>query len=96
MPTVRQKEYWKESTGGLPFFVTEVPDTATTPVKCPACGTAFEVPWRDSGTGFADQGFSKKCTNSTCGFQVTNETLGVRRFLDDLRAAKNTEDRYMS
>ena len=65
-PSQERVSTWESGTG-LPFtasFVTATEDTAT--VLCPACPGYIEttVPWiTDSGTGFAQKGFTATCTS---------------------------------
>ncbi|KAG8926325.1 hypothetical protein FRC01_009005, partial [Tulasnella sp. 417] len=55
----------------------------TVHVYCPSCSQSNTVPWITfKGDGFAQRGFG--CICNDCRFMFTRETLGVRKFYEDM------------
>ncbi|KAG8899160.1 hypothetical protein FRC00_001839 [Tulasnella sp. 408] len=55
----------------------------TVPVYCPNYSHSNPIPWiAYKGDGFAQRGFACICSN--CEFTFTRETLGVRKFYEDM------------
>ncbi|KAG9034855.1 hypothetical protein FS837_002108, partial [Tulasnella sp. UAMH 9824] len=65
----------------------------TVPVYCPACSQSNAIPWITyKGDGFAQRGFGSICNN--CRFIFSRETLGVRKFYEDMEKCIVNPDRF--
>ncbi|KAG8850375.1 hypothetical protein FRB96_000439 [Tulasnella sp. 330] len=67
------------------------PPTRTTPedaitIHCPSCSKGISTPWLShGGNGYAQRGFSAICNiDGGCHMQFDLETLGVRKFYEDM------------
>ncbi|KAG8927127.1 hypothetical protein FRC01_007980 [Tulasnella sp. 417] len=65
----------------------------TVPVYCPSCSESNVIPWITyKGDGFAQRDFGCSCNN--CRFMFTRETLGVRKFYEDMEKCAANPDRF--
>ncbi|KAG8926326.1 hypothetical protein FRC01_009006 [Tulasnella sp. 417] len=65
----------------------------TVHVYCPSCSESNAIPWITyKGDGFAQRGFGCSCNN--CQFMFTRETLGVRKFYEDMEKCAANPDRF--
>ena len=75
-----------ESLAGMPFnHPVETPLSETVSIACPRCldPPRVSVPWwKSDGTGFAQGGFKVAC--AVCKKSFTKETMGVKRFCNEL------------
>jgi hypothetical protein len=75
-----------ESLAAIPFnHAIEISLPETVSILCPRCQDPSTVNtpwWRSDGTGFAQAGFKEACGH--CNKSFTKETIGVRRFCEEL------------
>ncbi|KAG8922086.1 hypothetical protein FRC01_014503, partial [Tulasnella sp. 417] len=65
----------------------------TVAVFCPSCSQANSIPWITyKGDGYAQRGFACACAH--CQFEFTRETLGVRKFFEDMENCMRDSDKY--
>ncbi|KIO16618.1 hypothetical protein M407DRAFT_85818 [Tulasnella calospora MUT 4182] len=65
----------------------------TVPVYCPNCSQPNMIPWITyKGDGFAQRGFGCICNN--CRVRFSRETLGVRKFYEDMEKCIANPDRF--
>ncbi|KAG9039007.1 hypothetical protein FS837_001144 [Tulasnella sp. UAMH 9824] len=65
----------------------------TVPVYCPNCSHSNPIPWITyKGDGFAQRDFACICNN--CEFTFTRETLGVRKFYEDMEKCITKPDQF--
>ncbi|KAG9034217.1 hypothetical protein FRB95_013498 [Tulasnella sp. JGI-2019a] len=80
-----------------PPIRTRLEDTVT--IYCPSCSRSLTVPWlSQTGYGYAQRGFSATCDiEGGCGMQFDRETLGVRRFYEDMsRCMANPDSNFLA
>ncbi|KAG8971606.1 hypothetical protein FRC05_010952 [Tulasnella sp. 425] len=64
----------------------------TVTVFCPSCSQPILIPWITyKGDGYAQRGFT--CACSHCQFEFNRETLGVRKFFEDMEYCMHDPDR---
>ncbi|KAG9016323.1 hypothetical protein FRB90_003287 [Tulasnella sp. 427] len=65
----------------------------TVPIYCPNCSQPNTIPWITyRGDGFAQRGFM--CVCNSCRFTFNRETLGVRKFYEDMEKCIVNPDRF--
>ncbi|KAG8933520.1 hypothetical protein FRC01_008603 [Tulasnella sp. 417] len=79
---------------GQPFDPpTNTTSEDTVVVFCPSCSQPNTIPWITyKGDGYAQRGFS--CACNSCQFSFSRETLGVRKFYDDMENCLLHADKY--
>ncbi|KAG8895757.1 hypothetical protein FRB99_000362, partial [Tulasnella sp. 403] len=84
-PTERRASTFTSFTG-QPFeppIVTLSTDTVA--IFCPNCAFPNNIPWIEPyGFGYAQREFTIKCQRPECQMYFTRETLGVRKFYEDM------------
>ncbi|GBE89583.1 hypothetical protein SCP_1602460 [Sparassis crispa] len=96
-PSPERVASWQEQTG-TPWDALDAAVQMTHQrVECPRCCMFNEAPYLTlSGTGYAQHKFAHYCMR--CGFEVTRETLAVRRFVRDLTKpyldSQDSDSRY--
>ncbi|KAJ6620392.1 hypothetical protein B0H10DRAFT_2163599 [Mycena sp. CBHHK59/15] len=54
-------------------------------VACPKCRAVTYAPYMtDEGTGYLQQNFKISCIRTNCEFEITRDTLALRKFVTDL------------
>ncbi|KAG9048661.1 hypothetical protein FS837_012289 [Tulasnella sp. UAMH 9824] len=65
----------------------------TVTLFCPSCSQANSIPWITyKGDGYAQRGFACVCVH--CQFEFSRETLGVRKFFEDMENCMLEPDKY--
>ncbi|KAG9048660.1 hypothetical protein FS837_012288 [Tulasnella sp. UAMH 9824] len=65
----------------------------TVTLFCPSCSEANSIPWITyKGDGYAQRAFACACAH--CQFEFSRETLGVRKFFEDMENCMRDPDKY--
>ncbi|KAJ7684433.1 hypothetical protein DFH06DRAFT_1073106 [Mycena polygramma] len=84
-PSQQRVDNWTQITL-TPFDpFTSARQIVTREIVCPKCRATTDAPYMTkSSTGYLQQKFSMKCGRSQCAFQITRDTLALRKFTNDL------------
>ncbi|KAG8905515.1 hypothetical protein FRB99_008774 [Tulasnella sp. 403] len=76
-----------------PPLQTTLEDVVT--LQCPVCSALTAAPWiTREGTGYAQRKFAATCSARPCGRSFDRETLGVRKFYEDMEKCMAEPDKY--
>ncbi|KAG8982677.1 hypothetical protein FRB90_006634, partial [Tulasnella sp. 427] len=65
----------------------------TVPINCPSCSQPNSIPWITyKGDGYGQREFACACAHYQ--FEFTRETLGVRKFFEDMENCMRDSDKY--
>ncbi|KAF8321702.1 hypothetical protein DL93DRAFT_1453542 [Clavulina sp. PMI_390] len=96
-PSEAQIRLWESATQ-LPFDIEN--DHQIPRVMCPRCDELVAVPWTQSeipssvGTGFAEPAFAHVCPS--CQFSIDNNSLCVKKFVNDLTIARELNQTFLA
>ncbi|KAJ7683221.1 hypothetical protein B0H17DRAFT_1074432 [Mycena rosella] len=84
-PTKKRIDNWVKMTA-TPFDPFEAaPQMVTRQIACPKCRSVVCAPYMtESGTGYLQQGFAVRCVSEECSFEITKDTLALRKLASDL------------
>ncbi|KAJ7084822.1 hypothetical protein B0H15DRAFT_847725 [Mycena belliarum] len=84
-PSKQRVDNWIQMTA-TPFDPFEAAtQTVSREIACPKCRAVVYAPYiTEAGTGYLQQGFAIQCPSDTCSFEITKETLAMRKLVSDL------------
>ncbi|KAJ7491083.1 hypothetical protein FB451DRAFT_1349431 [Mycena latifolia] len=84
-PSKQRVDNWVQMTV-TPFDPFEAAtQMVTREIACPKCRAVVYAPYMtEAGTGYLQQGFMIQCSREECSFEITKETLALRKFANDL------------
>ncbi|KAJ7700855.1 hypothetical protein B0H17DRAFT_925014 [Mycena rosella] len=84
-PSKQRVDNWVQMTV-TPFDPFEAAtQLVTREIACPKCRSVIYAPYMtEAGTGYLQQGFMIQCISEKCSFEITKETLALRKFANDL------------
>ncbi|KAJ6606211.1 hypothetical protein DFH09DRAFT_1017165 [Mycena vulgaris] len=83
-PSTQRLDNWVQMTVTPfdPFVATT--EMVTREIACPKCRAVVYAPYMtEAGTGYLQQSFAIQCISAECSFEITRETLALRKLAND-------------
>ncbi|KAJ7343339.1 hypothetical protein DFH08DRAFT_703050 [Mycena albidolilacea] len=96
-PSQARIDNWTQMTA-TPFDPFEsATQTVTREIACPKCRAVVYAPYMtEQGTGYLQQNFTIKCISQECDFEITRDSLGLRKLVNALANSKDGGDKDAS
>ncbi|KAJ7042053.1 hypothetical protein C8F04DRAFT_1078148 [Mycena alexandri] len=84
-PSQRRIDNWVQMTATSFDPFKAATEMVTRDIACPKCRSVVYAPYMTAeATGYLQQNFTIKCTKTECNFDITRDTLALRKLVKDL------------
>ncbi|KAJ7184501.1 hypothetical protein C8R46DRAFT_883048 [Mycena filopes] len=84
-PSGRRVDNWKQMTATEFDHVKAASEAGTRAIACPKCRSVVHTPYmNEEATGYLQHNFTIECTKEGCNFDITRDTLALRKLAVDL------------